>query len=102
MSAFDTCLGCVDHAKDGVGHRVVVPRAKLTGGKKVETCSVEEDPFGHDSLQEFATALKEGDGAVCLCNLVIYFTRFGDGDHSCRMPGVMPEAYSGVEQGGEA
>ena len=100
LSAFDACLDCMDHAKDGVRCCVVVMGSKLVGGEEMETCSI-EDLFRDNPLQEFTTALKEGDGAVCLRDLVIYFTGFWDGDHSCRMPRVMPEAYSGIENGCE-
>jgi len=81
---------------------VIVTGSELAGGKKMEMCSVKENPFGDDPFQEFTTALKEGYGAVCLHDPVIYFTGLGDGNHCCRMPGVVPEAYSGIKEGGEA
>jgi len=101
-SAFDTRLDRMDHAKDGVRCHVVVTGSKLAGGEEMEMCGIEEDSFQDNPLQEFTTALKEGDGAVRLRDPVIYFTRFWDGDHSCQTPRVMPEAYSGIENGCEA
>jgi len=71
------------------------------GGEEVEVCGIEKDTFRHNSLQEFATAFKERDWLVGFCNPVIYFTGFRDGDHSCRMPRVVPKAYSGIEYGGQ-
>ena len=81
---------------------MIVAGPKLTGGKEVKACSVQKDTFQDYALQEFTTALKEGNGAVCLRNPVIYFTGFRNGDHRRRTPGVMSKAYSGVKDGGEA
>jgi len=47
-SAFDAGLDSVGHAKDGVRRRVIVPGSELTRGEKVETGSIEENPFGDD------------------------------------------------------
>jgi len=101
-STFNAGLDCVDHAQDSIRCRVVVTGSKLAGGKELEAHSIKEDALRDYPLQEFTTALKEGNGAVRLCNPVIYFTRFRNGDHSCQTPRVMTEAYSGVENGGEA
>jgi len=81
---------------------VVVPGSKLTGGKELEACGIQENPFRDNLLQEFTTALEEGDRAVGFRNPVIYFTGLRDRDHRCRTPRVMPKAYSGIEDGGEA
>jgi len=83
MSTFDTSLDSVDHTKDSVRRCVIVTGSELSGGEEMKMGGIKENPFGDDPLQEFATALKEGDGSVCLRYPVIYFTGFGDGNHSC-------------------
>ena len=102
LSALDASLDHVDHTKDSIRRCVIVMGSELSGGKKMETGSIKENPFGDDPLQEFTTALEEGDGSVRLRHPVIYFTGFGNGDHSCRTPGVVSKAYRGVENEGEA
>jgi len=81
---------------------MVVTRAELAGRKKVEACGIQKDALRNNLLQEFTTALEEGDRVICLRNPVIYFTGFGDGDHSCQTPQVVSKAYSGIEQRGES
>ena len=98
VTALDTCLDRMDHAQYCVRRSVVVAGSKLTGGKKLEARGVEENALRDNPFQELATALQEGDGAVCLRHPVIYFTGFWNGDHRCRTPWVMPKAYSGVEE----
>ena len=101
VATLDTGLDRMDHAQDGIRRCMIVTGPKLTGGEELEACSIQEDVLQDNSFQEFTTALKEGDGAVCFCNPVIYFTGFWNRDHSRQTPRVMPEAYSSVENGGE-
>ena len=101
-ATFNAGLDCMDHAQDSVRCHMVVAGPKLAGGKELEARGIEEDALRDNLLQEFTTALKEGNGVIRFRNLVIYFTRFQNGDHSCRMPRVMPKAYSSIENGGEA
>jgi len=52
-------------------------------------------------LEELSTALQEGYRAIGLHNLVIYFTRFQNGDDGGAMPWVVTQCGGSVEQGCE-
>ena len=57
VTAFDTSLDCVDHAQDHVTCCMIIAGPKLSEGEQLEACSIEQDAFRDDSLQEFTTAL---------------------------------------------
>ena len=57
--------------------------------------------FGDDLLEELTTALQEGYQSVGLCNPVIYFTRFWDGDDGGASPRVVAPGYSSIKQRGK-
>jgi len=67
----------------------------------VELGHIKEDTFCNDLLQEFTTALEERDRAVCLCNPVIYFTRFQNGYDCGASPRVVPKGDCCVEESRE-
>jgi len=101
-TTLDTGLNCMCHAENCISSGVIVVGAKLFGWEEVETRSIEQNLFGNDLFQEFATALKERDWPVSLHHPVIYFTGLRDWNDSGAAPWVVSPVDSSVEQACEA
>jgi len=80
VSCFGARLGRVYKGQARVCGAVVVTGAELGGGEEMEVVCVLEDSACHKFLKELTTAFHQGNRSICLCQAVVWFVGFWDGD----------------------